>query len=185
MTTTPSAPGDTVLSVDHLSVEYQSDTRVIRGADDVTFSIGRGEAFGLAGESGCGKSTIANAIMRLLKPPAKVVDGAIRFGDIDLLALTGEPLREFRWTRIAMVFQSAMNALNPVMTIGDQIVDAFTEHGRADRKAARDKAADLLKLVGNSHRSARLLPPPTLRRDAAASRDRDRPRTRPGTADPG
>ena len=139
---------DTLLRVDRLSVEYQSDTRVIRGADDVSFSIGRGEAFGLAGESGCGKSTIANAVMRLLKPPARVVGGAIRFGDIDLLALSGEPLREFRWTRIAMVFQSAMNALNPVMTIGDQIVDAFTAHGRGNKRAARDKAGDLLTLVG-------------------------------------
>ncbi|MDO5670128.1 MAG: ABC transporter ATP-binding protein [Corynebacterium sp.] len=146
--TTPAVGHEPLLTLDRLTVEYQSDTRVIRGADEVSFTIGRGEAFGLAGESGCGKSTIANAVMRLLKPPAKIVSGSIQFGDVDLLALTGEALREFRWTRMAMVFQSAMNALNPVMTVGDQIVDAFTAHGRATPKVARDKAGDLLTLVG-------------------------------------
>ncbi|MDA8437416.1 oligopeptide transport ATP-binding protein OppD [mine drainage metagenome] len=146
---TISAPRtDALLDVDRLSVEYQSDTRVIKGADDVSFSIGRGEAFGLAGESGCGKSTIANAIMRLLKPPARVVGGAIRFADTDVLELSGERLRTFRWTRIAMVFQSAMNALNPVMAVGDQIVDAFTAHGLGNMREARERAADLLGMVG-------------------------------------
>lgn len=145
-------PGTTgtgpLLDIEHLTVRYHSDARTILGADDVSFSIGRHESFGLAGESGCGKSTIANAIMRLLKPPAEVAGGAITFADTDVLALQGEELREFRWTRIAMVFQSAMNALNPVMTVGDQIVDAFTAHGRLHGRAASDKAGELLELVG-------------------------------------
>lgn len=137
-----------LLDVDHLRVRYHSDARTIMGADDVSFSIAPHESFGLAGESGCGKSTIANAIMRLLKPPAEVAGGSITFAGTDVLGLEGEELRDFRWTRIAMVFQSAMNALNPVMTIGDQIVDAFTAHGRLHHKAAMERAGELLELVG-------------------------------------
>ena len=144
----PARAGHASLSVNHLSVRYRSETRTILGADDVTFDIAPGESFGLAGESGCGKSTIANAVMRLLKPPAEIVGGQVRFGDTDVLRLDGETLREFRWTRIAMVFQSAMNALNPVMRIGDQIVDVFTAHDRMNARQAREKAVDLLGLVG-------------------------------------
>ncbi len=139
---------DTLLDVSHVTVQYQSDARTILGADDVSFTIGAGESFGLAGESGCGKSTLANTIMRLLRPPAVVAGGQIHFGGRDVLGLHGEELRDFRWTQIAMVFQSAMNALNPVMTIGDQIIDAFTAHNLAKKDAARERAADLFSLVG-------------------------------------
>jgi len=137
-----------VLEVNGLRVEYRGDGRTVVGADGVSFSIGSGEIFGLAGESGCGKSTIANAVTRLLKPPADITAGSIRFQGRDVLALDARELRAFRWREIAMVFQSAMNSLNPVLTIGEQIVDIFTTHERMRKRAARERAGELLQLVG-------------------------------------
>jgi peptide/nickel transport system ATP-binding protein len=148
MSTHPHVDTGPRLRVDHLSVRYGGEGRDILGADDVSLTIAPGEVLGLAGESGSGKSTVANAIMRLLRPPAQITGGTVTFRDQDVLALRGEELRRFRWSEIAMVFQSAMNSLNPVMTVGDQIVDVYTAHGRLDRRAARDRAVELLELVG-------------------------------------
>jgi peptide/nickel transport system ATP-binding protein len=136
-----------VLEIKDLTVKYRGDTRSTTAVDRVSFSIGAGEIFGLAGESGCGKSTIANAIMRLLRDPAEIAGGSIRFGGRDVLALGKEELRRFRWQDVAMVFQSAMNSLNPVMTIGDQIVDIYTTHAGYSRKESLRRAAELLELV--------------------------------------
>ncbi|WP_342001449.1 ABC transporter ATP-binding protein [Microbacterium sp. LWH7-1.2] len=137
-----------LLEVQDLSVEYVTEARTVRAVDRVSFSIAEREVFGLAGESGCGKSTIANAILRLLRDPALISGGSIRFAGTDVLALTPEELREFRWRQVAMVFQSAMNSLNPVMTVGDQIADIFTTHEGASRKSALARAGQLLDLVG-------------------------------------
>lgn len=141
---------EATLDVEHLTVQYHSEFRDVLGADDVTFSIQPHESFGLAGESGCGKSTVANAIMRLLQPPAEVIAGAVTFGEVDVLKLEGENLREFRWTRIAMVFQSALNALNPVITIGDQITDTFQAHTNLSKKEIMERAGELLGRVNIS-----------------------------------
>ncbi|MGA5064147.1 ABC transporter ATP-binding protein [Streptomyces exfoliatus] len=137
-----------VLDVRGLRVEYRGDGRSVVGADDVSFTIGAGEIFGLAGESGCGKSTVANAVMRLLKPPAEITAGSVTFGDRDVLAMDARELRAFRWREIAMVFQSAMNSLNPVLTIGEQIGDILTTHDKLRKRAAHERAAELLALVG-------------------------------------
>jgi len=148
MSTLPTSPDDApVLEVTDLSVEYHGEYRTVRAVDRVSFQIGRGEIFGLAGESGCGKSTAANAIMRLLRPPAVITGGSIRFRGRDILTLDAEELRALRWREVAMVFQSAMNSLNPVMTVGDQIVDIFTTHERLPKSKARARAAELLELV--------------------------------------
>ncbi|HAP88706.1 MAG TPA: sugar ABC transporter ATP-binding protein, partial [Arthrobacter bacterium] len=136
-----------VLSVKNLQVHYTAESGDVTAVDGVSFDIGAGEVFGLAGESGCGKSTIANAVMRLLQTPAKITGGSIELNGRNLLDLGEEELRRTRWRDVAMVFQSAMNSLNPVMTIGDQIVDVFTTHERMPKKAARERAAELLKLV--------------------------------------
>ena len=136
-----------VLSVKNLQVQYTAEIGNVTAVDGVSFDIGAGEVFGLAGESGCGKSTIANAVMRLLQTPAKITGGSIELDGKNLLDLGEEELRRTRWRDVAMVFQSAMNSLNPVMTIGDQIVDVFTTHERMPKKAARERAAELLKLV--------------------------------------
>ena len=137
-----------LLEIEDLSVEYVTEARTVRAVDRVTFSIAEREVFGLAGESGCGKSTIANAILRLLRDPAVIAGGSIRFAGTDVLALSASELRDFRWRQVAMVFQSAMNSLNPVMTIGDQIADIFTTHEGGSKKAAMVRAGELLDLVG-------------------------------------
>jgi peptide/nickel transport system ATP-binding protein len=136
------------LEVTDLSIEYVTDERVVRAVDRVTFSLAEGEIFGLAGESGCGKSTIANAILRLLRDPAVVAGGSISFRGTDVLKLSAADLRSFRWRQVAMVFQSAMNSLNPVMTVGDQIIDIFTTHTDLSNRDCVKKAGELLDLVG-------------------------------------
>jgi ABC-type dipeptide/oligopeptide/nickel transport system ATPase component len=146
-TTTEVFAEEPVLEVSELSIEYRGEHRTARAVDNVSFRIGAGEIFGLAGESGCGKSTVAHAIMRLLRDPAVITSGSIRVRGRDVLAMDPAELRSFRWSQVAMVFQSAMNALNPVMTVGDQIVDIFTTHQRLSKSASRERAAELLELV--------------------------------------
>lgn len=136
-----------LLDVQELTVEYVSDERSVRGADRVSFSIAPGEILGLAGESGSGKSTIANAIMRLLKEPARITNGRILFDGDDVLSFGAPALRSWRWRDVAMVFQSAMNSLNPVMTVGDQLADVFTTHEGISRREAKARSAELMDLV--------------------------------------
>ena len=137
-----------LLEVENLTVEYAVGDRPVVAVRDVSFAIGEREVFGLAGESGCGKSTIAMAVLRLLKEPARVTSGSIRFAGEDVLAMNEAALRGYRWRRAAMVFQSAMNSLNPVLTIGEQLGDIFTTHEGATRREARNRSAELLDLVG-------------------------------------
>lgn len=137
-----------LITLDELKVEYLSPRGPVRAVDGVTFDINPGEVVGLAGESGSGKSTIAMAILRILQPPAVITGGQVLFGGRDILAMSDSELKDFRWREVSMVFQSAMNALNPVMTIGDQIVDAIHAHSRTSKSDARRRAADLLDVVG-------------------------------------
>jgi peptide/nickel transport system ATP-binding protein len=137
-----------VLSVQNLSVDYVGAETDFHAVKNVSFEIGAGEFFGLAGESGCGKSTIAFAISRLLRPPAIIRSGSrIVLDGVDVLALDDAALRELRWSEVAMVFQSAMNSLNPVLTIERQFYDVLKTHAGMSRAAARTRAAELLKLV--------------------------------------
>jgi ABC-type dipeptide/oligopeptide/nickel transport system permease subunit/ABC-type dipeptide/oligopeptide/nickel transport system ATPase component len=134
-----------LVSVRELSVRHAgSETPVV---DHVSFDIHEGEIFGLAGESGSGKSTIGHALLRLL-PADAVVRGELRVAGADVGALEGEALRRWRWRDAAVVFQSAMSALNPVLTVGEQFVDTFAAHGAIDRATARVRAIELLSRVG-------------------------------------
>jgi peptide/nickel transport system ATP-binding protein len=149
----PVAGQDVVLRAEHISVEY-AGKRPTRAVRDVTIELRRGEVLGIAGESGCGKSTLAFALTRMLRPPAEMTGGAITFfpadgPPVDVMALDGEDLREFRWNKISMVFQSAMNALNPVTSVARQFDDIFEAHRRhMDRAARHARARELLDMVG-------------------------------------
>ncbi|WP_395832722.1 ABC transporter ATP-binding protein [Archangium violaceum] len=138
----------TLLSVRDLRVEYLTPTGPVCAVDGVSFDIGRGEVLGLAGESGSGKSTVAQALLRILRPPAIITGGQVLFEGEDILAMSEARLRELRWRKVSLVFQSAMNSLNPILTIGDQIIDAIEAHHPVKRSEAIDRAVYLLKLVG-------------------------------------
>jgi peptide/nickel transport system ATP-binding protein len=144
----------TLLEVRSLAVEYGR----VRAVDGVDLQIGTGEILGLAGESGCGKSTVANAIMQILRPPAHIVEGSILFQGEDLTRKSVEELRKFRWRNVSMVFQSAMNALNPVMRVGDQFVDMMRAHEDVSKRRALVRAGELLELVGMDRRRVRAYP---------------------------
>src|SRR5690606_35962926 len=149
--TTPAsnaAPGsDVLLRIENLKVEYLAGRGSVRAVDGVSFTIHRGEVIGLAGESGCGKSTVAQAIMRILQPPAIITGGEIIFEGRDVLQMNDRELRKFRWDGVSMVFQSAMNSLNPVATIGDQIIDGIQAHKKVSNTEGREMAAELLEIV--------------------------------------
>jgi peptide/nickel transport system ATP-binding protein len=129
-------------------VEYLTPKGAVRAAENIWLSIAPGEIVGLAGESGCGKSTVAQAIMRLLRPPAVITAGQVLVDGEDVLDMDEDELTRLRWRKVALVFQSAMNALNPVMKLGDQIADVIIHHLGASRADARTRAAELLDLVG-------------------------------------
>ena len=141
----PAAP---LIQIEDLKVDYLSSRGPVRAVDGVSFQLRPGEVLGLAGESGSGKSTIAQAILRILQPPAVITGGHVRFDGRDVLEMSDEELLAFRWRDVSMVFQSAMNALNPVMTIGEQIVDVILAHENLSRKAALARARELLEVVG-------------------------------------
>ena len=140
--------GEPLLEVRDLCVDYVGAGGVVRAVDRVSFAIEPGEVLGLAGESGSGKSTIAQALVRILQPPAVITGGTVRLRGRDVLSMTEPELRALRWRDVAIVMQSAISALNPVLAVGEQIIDAFRAHRRIDRRAARDRAARLLDQVG-------------------------------------
>jgi peptide/nickel transport system ATP-binding protein len=117
-----------VLNVRDLRVYYWTSRGPVKAVDGVDFTVNWKERFGLVGESGCGKSTTAMTILRLIKPPGSIEEGEISLDDMDLLSLEKEEMRQVRWSRIALIPQGAMNSLNPVMRIRDQIGDAITTH---------------------------------------------------------
>jgi peptide/nickel transport system ATP-binding protein len=157
-TVAPKVTGEktALLTVRDLQVEYRTSYKTVRAVDHVSFEIHKNEVLGLAGESGCGKSTAAHAVTRILKPPAYITGGEIVFNSEgsnkgqprDILRMTDAELRDFRWQHLSIVFQSAMNALNPVLTVGTQIIDAIQAHTNMPKQKAWKRAEELLDVVG-------------------------------------
>ncbi|WP_305829984.1 ABC transporter ATP-binding protein [Photobacterium leiognathi] len=136
------------ISIRNLCVDYITDAGDVRAVNNVSFDIGKGEIFGLAGESGCGKSTVAFSLMRLHKPPAFITGGEVIFdGHGDILKKSDLAMSTFRWSEISMVFQSAMNALNPVLTMEEQFCDVIMRHTSMTRQQAVRRAEGLLEIV--------------------------------------
>ncbi len=139
---------NTLLEVTGLNTSFFTGEEVIRAVNDVTFTIGKGEVFGLVGESGSGKTVTAHSIMRLVHPPGRIVSGRIVFEGRDLLELSEKQMEEVRGSRIGMVFQEPMTALNPVLRIGEQIAETIEIHGVRRGNGVRERTLELLRQVG-------------------------------------
>jgi peptide/nickel transport system ATP-binding protein len=139
----------TLLSVERLSLGYQTGKGYLKAVENVSFTLGAGRSLGLVGESGCGKTTLGMAIMGLLPQNASITAGRVIFAGEDLLRKSEEEMRRIRWKEIAMIFQAAMNALNPVHRVQDQIAEAITTHyPETTREEAFHRVGELFDLVG-------------------------------------
>ena len=138
-----------LMDLKNLRVRLHTDEGMVKAVNGVSYAMEPGEILGVVGESGCGKSVHALSIMRLIQtPPGKIESGQVIFNDRDLLKLSESEMRHVRGREIAMIFQDPMTSLNPVYTVGFQIVEALKLHKGLDEKAARERAAELLTLVG-------------------------------------
>jgi oligopeptide transport system ATP-binding protein len=155
--TTPATGDGPLLRVRDLRVEFASSSGRVHAVNGVSFDVEAHELLGIVGESGCGKSVTSLAILRLLaKPAGRVVGGQVEFDGIDLLGLNDEAMRDLRGRQVAMIFQDPMTSLNPVTTIGEQLIEVIQAHTKLDRKAAEEKALETLDLVGLPNAKARL-----------------------------
>ena len=136
-----------VLQVEGLQIEYRSGRGAVRAVNGVDLTLRQGETWGLVGESGCGKSTLAKAVLRLLPPSGHVVEGRILLDGVDVLTLSAEELRRLRWAAISIVPQNALNALNPVLPVGDQITEILSCHQGVGRRTARERVRELFEMV--------------------------------------
>ena len=148
-----------LLAVEGLTTHFVTDEGVFRAVEDLGFTLARGEFLGLVGESGCGKTTAMLSLLRLLPASGRIVAGRVLLEGTDLLGLTEAEMRRVRWRRISLIFQGAMNALNPVRAVGDQIAEALVIHGmQPGLRAARPRVDELLDGVGIGGGRAGLFP---------------------------
>jgi len=139
-----------LLEVKDLRMHYRLVNGWVRAVDGVSFDLERGETLGLVGESGCGKTSVAYSLMKLLPPNGRFVGGEILFNGVDILKLPPEEVRRIRWKHISMIFQSAMNALDPVQRVGDHLIEALITNRDVTKDEARSRARELFELVGLS-----------------------------------
>ncbi len=148
--------GKTILEVDDLRTEFHTEEGIVHAVNGITYNLHEGETLGIVGESGCGKSVSVLSIMRLLaSPPAKIY-GSVRFRGTDLLQLPESEMRKIRGAQIAMVFQDPLTSLNPVLTIGYQMIEPLQLHLGMSKAEARDRAVELLEMVGIPEARSRL-----------------------------
>ncbi len=139
---------ETLLRIEDLETVFRSDEGEVKAVDGVSFEVGEGEMVGLVGESGCGKSVTALSIMRLIPdPPGRITGGAVRFGGRDLLSLSEKEMRKVRGNEISIIFQEPLSSLNPVFTCGEQVREAIALHQKLGRRASKEKAIEMLRLV--------------------------------------
>lgn len=148
----------TLLEVKNLKIHYFTQKGAVKAVDDVSLTVDQNETLGLIGESGCGKTTMVFAIMKFVTPPGRIVGGEIIFDDRNIVTMGREEIRLLRGKGIAMVFQAAQNALNPVVSIGKQIVEELVEHEGVTKEEAWDRAKEQLELVGISSRRIKSFP---------------------------
>jgi peptide/nickel transport system ATP-binding protein len=149
MTAAQNNGSDLALEVKDLRVHYATPTGDVIACNGVNFQVYRGETLGLVGESGCGKTTAAMGILRLVQPPGRIVHGQVLVDGTDVMSVTERELRQVRWRQVALIPQGAMNSLNPVMRVKDQIADAIETHrGKHPRGALRERILELLNMVG-------------------------------------
>jgi peptide/nickel transport system ATP-binding protein len=141
-------PGASILEVRDLRVEYAAANGAVGAVDRVSFDVRKGEFVGVVGESGCGKSTMLFAIARLLSPPAGITGGSVVFHGDNLVTMTEKQLNLLRWRNFSVVMQSAMNALNPVTSIGAQFKDALEAHGKFTATQCNERSVEVMDLVG-------------------------------------
>ncbi|MFH2127903.1 MAG: ABC transporter ATP-binding protein, partial [Pseudomonadota bacterium] len=138
-----------LLDVQNLSIGYQTAEGLLQAVEGVSFCLEAGQSLGLVGESGCGKTTIGMALMGLLPPNGRITDGHVLLNGQDLYAMDEDALRKVRWKDVAMIFQAAMNALNPVQRVGDQMIEAIVVHQpQVSKEEARRQVEGLYQLVG-------------------------------------
>jgi len=138
-----------ILRVENLSVHFSSYEGIVRAVNRISFSLKRGEILGIVGESGCGKSTVALSLLRLVAtPPGRIVSGHVLFQGKDLLILREQELEAYRGDRISMIFQDPLTSLNPVLTIGLQVSEVFEYHKRLQQQKIRERVTEILKRVG-------------------------------------
>ncbi len=139
-----------VLSIENLKTYYFTRRGVVRAVDGVTFNVGKSEFIGLVGESGSGKSTLGLSILKIIPPPGKLVGGKIMFNGKEITHLNDKEMRNVRGKHISMVFQDPMTSLDPLMRIGDQLIETLTVHQKLSHEEAKKKAVRLLQSVGIS-----------------------------------
>ena len=146
-----------LLEVENLRTYFYTLRGVVKAVDGVSLKLEKGQTLGIVGESGCGKSTLAWSLLKLVPPPGRIVDGTIRIDGMDITRMSENEVRsKIRWKKISMIFQGAMNALNPVYTVGEQIIEPILLHTDMTREEALEKAQELIEAVG--------LPPEILNR---------------------
>ena len=137
-----------LLEVKNLKTYFFTPFGLVKAVDGVTFDMKRGQALGLVGESGCGKTTIAYSIMKLIPSPGRIVEGEILVKGVDILKLDEKAFKAYRWKELAMVFQGAMAAFNPIFKVGNQIAEAILYHEDVTKDEAMERTGELLELVG-------------------------------------